>query len=573
MESLFNWIPLARTRILDLNDSTFQVTLAAYAILFVLTCSKHWTRFVRPPLIFSIIYGSPFFILTFGDSLGDALQVMSYVHARYYMSEPGATLVHHWMYRLFSEPFNWSPKTAVAMSSSFAGVLYFWITARISASLLEDQSDKKHLLFRLAFVAAGSSLLFFGYVENTPLALPVEQAWLLGIVLFLRRPNWKMIATAGCFLGSASFMHGRATFLFPALALAPFLVDKPIQQRFKLILVGSGTFWLTIMVSVGGIFIFDQQGIIANKYGNILGGGNRRMFTEYPILLSLAHWQNVLGILWLAAGVAAPLGLLHQCLNAKQRDTQLCIWSLGYCLCGLVYAGLWEFDFGFFLDWDLLFSGAGGFVFLFACAIAKLRLPTVLSVLILFLNLVVSHTFAFLVNQGALQLNTIPTATATVATNTSQCLAAGLEWNLYRDPALKEKLGDAKLSVASGKWSVADGSHPLAGRPLGVTADGYLYVPTPGPYRIYFHGVGNLSLDIGGVSLFYRWTDLEWNVYAERRILFPVAGWYTVNTKMYTTVHSSDLSIEIESRPATRRELRLQELCARLRTTEGKLVG
>ncbi len=67
------------------------------------------------------------------------------------MSEPGATFIHHWLYRLLHEPFHIGPPTPIALSSRLAGVLSRWVTAKnLLVSSIDASYEAASPFFRAA---------------------------------------------------------------------------------------------------------------------------------------------------------------------------------------------------------------------------------------------------------------------------------------------------------------------------------------------------------------------------------------------------------------------------------------
>src|ERR1043166_7137162 len=88
---LFDWIPQGRFWGLTFWGSQFFIACTPVVILCCLSLSKRWARFTDSPNVFALVYGVPFFLLTFQDSLGDSIQMMESIHGRYYMSEPASS--------------------------------------------------------------------------------------------------------------------------------------------------------------------------------------------------------------------------------------------------------------------------------------------------------------------------------------------------------------------------------------------------------------------------------------------------------------------------------------------------
>lgn len=555
-----DWIPQGRLLGIEYLHGSFPILCACLLLPIALCAWRRWARLVDAPWVFALLYGIPFFALNFQDSLGDTHQVMDYVTQRYYMSEPGATAIHYWFYRLLRDPFNLSAKAVIALTSSIAGVIYLWLTAKISFVLLPDADARRRLLFRLVYFAAGSSLLFYGYVENPPIAMPGEQAWVLATLIFLRTPSMRNNAMCGVALAIATLMHGRAAFLAPALLVGGLIPAAPLSRRFLSATIGGAAFGLTLALVVGGIFLFDPDGVMQNRVGNILGGGNRRMFVEGFRFFSESHWRELWCILWVSAGVTAPVILVGLISVFRRSRPSYLIWAMSYIAAGMVYVSIWEFDYGFFTDWDLLFSGAGGITFLSAALLASSRIPVPLMLPFVGSSLVVSMACATVFNGGPLGLNVAPKATYNEPQ--PQCAAGGLSRTYFLDRDLNEPFGIKTTEIAKGEWNTANQSHPNSGKPFGARYSGYARVPAAGRYRFYLQAAGNLRFRLANVTLYERWTGFEWQINSEREMYFPRGGWYPFQAELYSTLMDFKFKVEIESSTAQRHVLGADELCS-----------
>ena len=186
---IIDWIPNQRFLGISASNQYFlnlALVLATLVALGILSC---WCNLVKRPLIFAIIYSSPFFLFGFENFLGDSQQWVESINGRYYMSEPGSTMIHYWFNTLLGQRFNLSPLSALTITSRLAGFFFLWTTACLSNALLGESTPRKHFIFRIVYFTAGVSLLFYGYAENTPLALPAEQLWVLTIVWLFRVPS------------------------------------------------------------------------------------------------------------------------------------------------------------------------------------------------------------------------------------------------------------------------------------------------------------------------------------------------------------------------------------------------
>jgi hypothetical protein len=117
------WIPPQRLLGLTFAGWPFFIACSPSVILCLLSLSERWARFTDSPTTFAIVYGLPFFFLTFQDSLGDSIQMMEIIRSRYYMSEPASTWVHYWLFRLLHDEVNVGAQFVIALSSRLAGLV------------------------------------------------------------------------------------------------------------------------------------------------------------------------------------------------------------------------------------------------------------------------------------------------------------------------------------------------------------------------------------------------------------------------------------------------------------------
>lgn len=565
LSHVFSWIPAQNASVLlpgikaaSLMSPEFIIACAPLAILCVLSVIPLWARLNDSPWIFTITHSLPFLLLTFQDSLGDAGQVIDGVGARYYMSEPLASLAHYWSYRLLHQPFNVGAKEAVAWSTRIGGIFYVFFIAAVSLRLYPDLSATRRLMHRLLFLTAGVSLMSYGYIENPPLALPAEQLWIFATLVFLNKPSHLTAAFSAAALALATATHGRVGFLFPALALALIIPSGTLLTRALRLITGSAVYFGLLAGLVAYIFYIEPNHISGGHYGNVTGGGNRRMFVDLSTIISRAHWEPYIRSLLIAGGVLVPLGLLRL-ITMWRRPRGLDIWCAGYLLADLIYLLLWEFDYGPYLDWDLIFSAVVPAILLTSRVLVPSRVPAICLVPFLLFTVYLTNTYAIMVN-GAPLSPTFVTNSGPPMT-TGPCAQPGLLRTYFEDPLLTQPISSPEADVPYHIYGPEGVQVPNPGRPVGASFDGFIKIPEAGRYRFFLIGQRNVRLRIGDRTLVDKWIDYEWRVTSEREIRFDAPGNYPMRIEFYSANQGFPLMLEIESARYLKRPISLGELC------------
>jgi hypothetical protein len=556
---LFEWIPFDRFLGISFFNPHFLYTCVPSVLLILLACSRWWARITDRPAVFTIVYSIPLLTLTFQNSLGDAVQWMENINGRYYMSEPGATWVHHWAYYFLHHYANVGVQDSIAWSSRAAGVLFLWLVAHISVRLLPDETPQRRLLFRLVYCVSGATLLFFGYVENTPIAFAVEQLWILCTIFWLRNPSWIRLSMMSIAFALATLCHGRIGFFGIPFGVAILLPPAPLLMRLVRVAV-AGAFYLgPLAAAILAIFSLDRTHIIGGPLGNVTGGGNNTMFVPLNVLLSTQHWIQTSSSFLLSVGILAPCALVWLGYRLVRNPDRIILWATSYVLSSLIYLGVWEFDLGIFLDWDLIFSGAGALLFVSAYAIVATRTPAWLAVFPLVVTSLASLAFGMIANGEP--FSTIVTPTASLGTLAPHCSAQGLKRTFYTDPELTQQQGQAEADLPNREWGPERTPLPFGERPFGARYEGYLQVPEAGKYWLLFMANGNVRVSVGGQILFERWSGFEWRVTAERALRFPSPGWYPVTLEFFTTTTVVPLQLSLESQLRPQHRVEMAELC------------
>jgi PA14 domain len=567
MMFLYDWIPQQPpaivARALELatpGAPGFALACLPLFILCILSLSARWARFTDRPIIFALTHSIPFFLFTFQDSLGDAGQVLDGVRARYHMSEPLATWSHYWSFRFLHEPFNIGAKDAVGLTSRIAGFFYLFFVAKVSLKLYPDLSPTRRLLHRLVFLTAAISFLFYGYIENPPLALPAEQLWVLLSLTFLQVPTMGNLAKCSAALALTALLHGRASFLYPALAFGCLIPAGTLLKRLSRAVVGSLVFFGCIAAFVTYVFVIEPNHISGGHLGNVTGGGNRQMFVTMSQMFSAEHWQPIVRSLLIFGGLIAPLGLLRLFTMWRKPDA-VSVWCLGYLAADVVYLFLWEFDYGPYIDWDLVASGVCPLLLMGSMLVVRSRIPAILILPLLLASSYISNTWAVLTNGAPLGLYLTPTAEA--PSSTVSCTVKGLKRTYFKDANLSIPAGPAETDVPYhefGPSTIAQVA-PGATNGLGGVFDGFVSIPKEGRYRFFVLGQGNFRFTVGGHTLVNRWVGHEWRVSADREIRFPSAGRYPIRLEFFTINQNFPVMLDVESADYERRKVTAEDLC------------
>jgi hypothetical protein len=550
---VFDWIPSIRLAGLSFASPSFLISCAPLVVLCCLALSKRWARFTDAPIVFAVVYGMPFLILTFQESHGDSIQMTEQIGARYYMSEPASTWVHYWSFYFLHEPFNVGAKFVIGLSSRVAGFVYLWAVASISQCLFPDLSASRRLVYRLMFFTAGWTLLFYGYVENTPLAVPAEQIWVLTSLVFLRIPSFPNLFKCGAALALATAFHGRAAFLAPALILLCLIPSGTLTVRIKRSFFAGAVYAGLLALMVAYIVLIDFRYISGSVFGNSLGGGNRQMLVALDVGLRREHWEPLVSELFIAGGVLAPFALLFV-PRALFRRESIFLWAVGYLVADLAFVFLWEFDYGPFSDWDLIFSGVGPLLLLAGIVVTRSRVPIFLILPFLLASGVLSMAFGAILNGGPLPLNLVPRAAGLVSSNV--CNHAGLRRTFFSDEQLTNPIGPSESDLPFHLYT------PAYGEGLGGVFEGYIKIPAEGRYRFHLLGQGNLRFRLAQQTLYERWTGLEWQITTEREMRFSEPGWFPIRLDFFSSAAPSiAIELRIESAEQPRRPVTLDELC------------
>ncbi|MCP4685240.1 MAG: tetratricopeptide repeat protein [bacterium] len=289
--------------------------------------------------------------------LGDGYQLLSRLSSDNPIIKPwnfGGIAIPIWLSSLLGERSEAGVRFSYQIISVFAGLSCFVVTFIAARRLFTDNVDR--LLFVLGVMTGGTSLLFFGYVENY--ALFVVTVFCFGLIgLLVSRGEvsrwWVLPALALCL-----FFHIFGAALIPAglyiLVSNTKLGDWISAQSMKLTIPACVAIVLLLVTAFWNLYTthyflrFSLVPLIADEFT-----------VEGYTLLSAQHVMDWLSlwVLWLPGiFVLVPLFLRRSGRRAfSQRDHRFLLILLICCACAVFVL---DPRLGMPRDWDL-FSFAG----------------------------------------------------------------------------------------------------------------------------------------------------------------------------------------------------------------------
>jgi hypothetical protein len=221
---------------------------------------------------------------------------------------------------------------------------------------------------------AGTTAMFFGYVETTAPATAFVAAYFAAALAALARPRgattWPLACAVGA-LALAVLSHVAFVLLLPSCAALLVLTEREptrVLRLFSLRNLALVTGLLVVPCALGIVFPFVARGDI----GNMAGGADGIQWVPLHVdpahrpspwiaysLLSSWHFADLASSLLVAAPLAPAL--LAAALFAKVRGRvtlapnerrALAVLGLGACF-ALVVPLFWNHDFGMWGDWNL----------------------------------------------------------------------------------------------------------------------------------------------------------------------------------------------------------------------------
>ena len=349
----------------------FQVSLLACYLFtaFLLRHSKNiWLSYL-PLLAILIAY---FYGVTNRNPLGD--HDLLIVHA----FDPNISIAEPLAYFLYKLIIKFTKNSSYLNLISplfgiFAVFSYFMLTHKLSKMI-----NMEEWIFKLALIASPLPFFYtYGYIENTQLSTPFFIAFLWASLHYLSaktlRMKWISWGGLSLFLSLAILTHGQNWFVMPTILLLPFFKDtSPAIKNYVVKIISSTLIFLALCIAAYKISMMQGWQFFP---GSSLGGGDGLRFVplntselnKYATftMFSLEHAVQISNIIVFAGFyiLSAPLILLFHRLQGRARDQinftylnpaviLLAITSLGY----LSFITLWNFDFGFPIDVDLMLT-------------------------------------------------------------------------------------------------------------------------------------------------------------------------------------------------------------------------
>jgi len=245
------------------------------------------------------------------------------------------------VFDLGHEPFGWDGQQALAITSILAGcgfLLIIWFFPR----RIWTKTDERHTA-RLLLVSAGTTALFFGYIESYAFAAMATIGFLLSAEAFRRRKGAFGI-TAALFL-LAVVSHISALTLYPAFAILA------IQRKKLKYLLTTGIIGLAMPVWI--YWIIHSSSVAAEvSVGSMIIPWTATGQTDYT-LFSGAHFLDIVNLFALVTpGVLVALPLLRHARSAQRGVANNAFWLMA----AIVPMGMLLFmdpKLGMARDWDL----------------------------------------------------------------------------------------------------------------------------------------------------------------------------------------------------------------------------
>lgn len=239
--------------------------------------------------------------------------------------------------------------------------------------------DGRDLSLRAMLIAAIPLQMVFyrGYIETMMIAVPAGLLFLHALFRTADRPIPQNVIIASMALGLAVLMHGVYFFWLPVLPLMLWL-----SRIFKIRLPDSLTVWRIVSLSsasvvivalmyAGGLGLIRLAGLELD-WTNASGGGDGKAFVSFveyaqnPFIAytfgSRKHIVAVFSILVYAAPLLLPMLVVRTVRMLRMpppslRDVMTADVALLLLTGAFVgFITLWNFDLGFFFDFDLIFS-------------------------------------------------------------------------------------------------------------------------------------------------------------------------------------------------------------------------
>ena len=345
------------------------IALSYFLSVYFLRNSKNILLSYLPLVIILCIY---FFGITNKNPLGDHdLLIAHAFNPNISIAEPISYFLYKWIIKSSGNVEHL--KLLPPLFGIFTIGCYFLLT-----HLLSKNFRVEPWVFKLSLIAMPLPFFYtYGYVENTQLSTSFLILFLWASMHFLitqsKKIEWISWCCLSLFLSLAILIHGQNWFVMPVIFLLPIL--KIDRTRLKSYL---SRIFLSILIFFGLTIILYKISVMQGWQffpGSALGGGDGLRFVPLNesdlnryatfTMFSIEHAMQISTIMVFSGFyiLAIPVLLLYlkfmgnqnevsRIINHNPATTLLALASLGY----LSFVVLWNFDFGFPMDIDLMLT-------------------------------------------------------------------------------------------------------------------------------------------------------------------------------------------------------------------------
>lgn len=349
----------------------FQISLLLFYLfaVYIFRHSKNIWQSYLPLLVIFFVY---FYGLTNRDALGDHdLLIAHAFDPNISIAEPLAYFLYKLIIKLTE---NASYLNLIAPIFGIFSVLsYFMLTHKLGGMV-----HIQGWIFKLALISIPLPFFYtYGYIENTQLSTPFFIAFLWASLHYLSakkiRVEWISWISLSLFLSMAILTHGQNWFVMPSILILPFIKDISLTYKNYVVKI-----FFSISIFLALSFVTYKISMMQGWQffpGSALGGGDGLRFVPLSTselnkyatftMFSISHAVQISSIIVFSGFyiLSTPVILLHRVLKGSLLDRMnvvytnpavifLAITSLGY----LSFIALWNFDFGFPADIDLMLT-------------------------------------------------------------------------------------------------------------------------------------------------------------------------------------------------------------------------
>ncbi len=264
-----------------------------------------------------------------------------------------------------------SPQTLRLFVPPLMGGLSVWLWLKLPDLRPIKGEGNDRSVRALLIAAIPLQMVFYrGYVESMMIAVPAGLVFLHCLFRAVDRSSLQNVLLAAAALGMAVLIHGVYFFWLPALPLflliSAFLKDRSstaYSALYSLLFIA-----VVLGIYAGGLGLIQLLGFELD-WMNARGGGDQKAFVSFEkdpanpfIAYTFASKEHVVAVLSILvyAAPALPVMLVSRggrlladrLYTLSARDIALVLLTLAFT----GFVTLWNFDLGFFWDFDLIFS-------------------------------------------------------------------------------------------------------------------------------------------------------------------------------------------------------------------------